>query len=61
MSEDQYDTECDGSAIRCPRCSGECLTNGETLSCNECAFQTSSDSLQGQRLIEQYYESEELV
>lgn len=61
MSEgNDFGTEWNKSAIYCPDCSGDCLTDGDTLSCIECAFQTSSDSQLGQRLIREHYDVEEL-
>jgi hypothetical protein len=58
MSE--HETDWNKSAFDCPECGGECLTDGNTLSCIECPFETESDSMQGYRLIEQYYDEEEL-
>lgn len=43
------------SPIYCPECSGYCLTDGETLSCVECPFETTADSARGQKLIREYH------
>lgn len=44
------------SSIYCPECSGRCLTDGYTLSCIECPFETNADAPEGQRLLRRYYD-----
>lgn len=52
---DRYSTRWNKSGIYCPDCSGDCLTDGTTLTCIECPFETTADSADGRRLIRQYY------
>ena len=43
------------SSIYCPDCNGDCLTDGDVLTCIECPFETTAGSAAGQRLLKDYY------
>ena len=54
-SNHDYSTKWNKSSIYCPECSGDCLTDGHTLSCIECPFETTTDEPEGKRLLREYY------